>query len=81
MFKNRAYISLAYFQLYTLKDKELKYNNNDFIRKYIEKFLKKKISTGVITNHNKFDKGEFKDLRREAYYVHKRVKSFKLQRI
>lgn len=68
MFKNGACVLRVDFHLHTVKDKEFKYNNksNDFIKKYIQELKKENISVGVITNHNKFDKEEFKAMKRQA---------------
>lgn len=68
MFKNGARILRADFHLHTIKDKEFKYNNdsNDFVREYVQELKKENISIGAITNHNKFDNGEFKALRKQA---------------
>lgn len=56
------------FHLHTRKDKEFKYigEENSFVKKYVEELEKKEIKVGVITNHNKFDCGEYKALRKEA---------------
>lgn len=58
----------ADFHLHTCADKEFKYNEdrNFFISKYIAQLKKMDIQIGVITNHNKFDDQEFKDLRKNA---------------
>jgi predicted ATPase len=54
--------------LHTKADKEFSYtgNENDFCRLYVEKLKEQNINTGVITNHNKFDKNEFVSLRKKA---------------
>lgn len=56
----------ADFHLHTRKDKEFKYSGeeNSFIKEYIEKLASEEITVGVITNHNKFDDGEYKALRK-----------------
>lgn len=56
------------FHLHTKADKEFKYagDENDFVGSYIDKLEAAGVGLGVITNHNKFDKGEFKALRRAA---------------
>ena len=41
-------------------------SNGEFYQQYIQGLLEKKISVGVITNHNKFNRHEFKQLRSEA---------------
>ena len=68
MFKNGACVLRVDFHLHTVKDKEFKYNNksNDFIKKYIQELKKENISVGAITNHNKFDKEEFKAMKKQA---------------
>lgn len=56
------------FHLHTKADKEFKYggDENAFVGAYIEKLEAAGVGLGVITNHNKFDMGEFKALRRAA---------------
>ncbi|SHI10947.1 TrlF family AAA-like ATPase [Sporanaerobacter acetigenes] len=68
MFKNGASVLRADFHLHTIKDKEFKYHNNpnEFVKEYVQKLKEADISIGAITNHNKFDKDEFKALRRQA---------------
>lgn len=68
MFKKGARALRADFHLHTVKDKEFEYNNNpnDFIKEYVQKLKEENISIGAITNHNKFDKEEFKALRKQA---------------
>lgn len=68
MFKNGTEWIRADFHLHTKADKEFSYNGNEdrFICDYIEKLKQENIKLGVITNHNKFDLGEFKGLRRKA---------------
>ena len=63
----------ADFHLHTNKDKEFIFNNdtgyeddNVFPTLYIEKLKKENIRVGLITNHNKFDRGEFNCLRKKA---------------
>jgi len=58
----------ADFHLHTRADKEFTYQDGDdeFVRRYIEALQKAGIGIGVITNHNKFDIGEFKALRKRA---------------
>lgn len=67
-FKNGATWIRADFHLHTKADKEFSYtgNENDFCRLYVEKLKEQNINTGVITNHNKFDKNEFVALRKKA---------------
>ena len=58
----------ADFHLHTQADKEFTYQDADdeFVRRYIEALKQSGIRVGVITNHNKFDAGEFKALRKRA---------------
>lgn len=70
VFQNGATWLRADFHLHTKADKEFDRkgidNENDFVRLYIEKLKSQQIGIGVITNHNKFDKGEFIALRKKA---------------
>jgi len=70
VFQNGATWLRADFHLHTKADKEFDRkgidNENDFVRLYIEQLNKQQIGIGVITNHNKFDKGEFISLRKKA---------------
>ena len=52
----------ADFHLHTKADKEFSYqdNDNEFVRRYVEALKQAGIGVGVITNHNKFNDGEFK---------------------
>ena len=61
LFQNGTTWLRADFHLHTKADKEFAYseNENDFTRAYIDKLVEQDIRVGVITNHNKFDKGEF----------------------
>ena len=56
------------FHLHTKADKEFKYDGdgNAFIGAYVEKLEEANVGLGVISNHNKFDVGEFKALRKAA---------------
>jgi len=58
----------ADFHLHTRADKEFKNDGGDdrFVTDYVEGLKAANIGLGVITNHNKFDVGEFKALRRKA---------------
>ncbi len=58
----------ADFHLHTRRDKEFKdtCNEQDFVLHYIDALKSADICLGVITNHNKFDKDEFKSLRKAA---------------
>lgn len=68
VFQNGATWLRADFHLHTKADKEFAYSgtDNDFVRLYIEQLKNQQIGIGVITNHNKFDKGEFISLRKKA---------------
>lgn len=68
IFENGATWLRADFHLHTKADKEFSFtgNENDFVRIYIEKLKEQSINVGIITNHNKFDKGEFAALRKKA---------------
>jgi predicted ATPase len=68
VFQNGATWLRADFHLHTKADKEFAYSgaDNDFVRLYIEQLKKQNIGIGIITNHNKFDKGEFIALRKKA---------------
>ncbi|MGD1881202.1 MAG: TrlF family AAA-like ATPase [Paracoccaceae bacterium] len=61
----------ADFHLHTRADKEFVYRGDDdrFVASYVEGLQKAGIRLGVITNHNKFDAGEFKALRKRARKV------------
>lgn len=54
--------------LHTIADKEFKYDNSrhDFIKNYVSKLKNENIKIGIITNHNKFDKEEFINLKKQA---------------
>jgi len=56
----------ADFHLHTRRDKEFKDDESekDFVARYLAALRQADIRVGVITNHNKFDYGEFKALRR-----------------
>jgi hypothetical protein len=41
-------------------------NDDSFVQEYIKKLVEQDIRIGVITNHNKFDKGEFVALKKKA---------------
>jgi ABC-type cobalamin/Fe3+-siderophores transport system ATPase subunit len=58
----------ADFHLHTKADKEFKYSGeeNDFGNKYVGQLKAENIRLGLITNHNKFNKDEFKALRKKA---------------
>jgi hypothetical protein len=54
--------------LHTKADKEFTYEceENQFVTQFVEKLKQASIGIGAITNHNKFDCGEFKALRKKA---------------
>lgn len=58
----------ADFHLHTKADKEFKYDGdvNAFTASYVDKLQQQEIRIGLISNHNKFDLGEFKALRKRA---------------
>ena len=58
----------ADFHLHSKADKEFSYTGEDnaFVSEYVEKLKQANIGIGAITNHNKFDVGEFKALRQKA---------------
>lgn len=58
----------ADFHLHTKADKEFDYKaeENSFLNGYVAKLKECNIKIGVITNHNKFDKNEFVNLRKKA---------------
>jgi len=58
----------ADFHLHTRRDKEFKDDGDeqDFVARYIAALRRAEIHVGVITNHNKFDREEFKALRKAA---------------
>jgi hypothetical protein len=66
LFENGATWLRADFHLHTIKDKEFKFdgNPNDFFNQYIDRLIAEKINVGIITNHNKFDKEEYSNLRK-----------------
>jgi hypothetical protein len=56
------------FHLHTCKDKEFIYSGeqNSFINDYVSALKEANINVGVITNHNKFDREEYKAIRKAA---------------
>ena len=69
LFQNGSVWLRADFHLHTKADKEfLHYAGDDasFVQEYINKLVEQDIRIGVITNHNKFDKGEFVALKKKA---------------
>ena len=62
IFQNGSVWLRADFHLHTKADKEFNYTGADdsFIAEYVQKLKEQQINIAAITNHNKFDKGEFK---------------------
>lgn len=58
----------ADFHMHTKADKEFSYSGepNEFVTLYVKALVQAQTRVGVITNHNKFDRDEFKALRRRA---------------
>lgn len=75
LFQNGSVWLRADFHLHTKADKEFTYKGeeNDFINLYVSKLVEQNIRVGVITNHNKFDIGEYKAIakkaRKEGIYI------------
>lgn len=68
LFLNGSQWVKADFHLHTRADKEHKYEGVDgeYVSEYIDRLKQKDIKIGVITNHNKFDRDEYKKLRKKA---------------
>lgn len=68
IFQNGSTWLRADFHLHTIKDKEFSFdgNPNDFINQFVAKLKENNINIGVVTNHNKFDKEEYCNLRKSA---------------
>jgi len=68
IFQNGTKWLRADFHLHTKADKELRYSGaeNDFVNAYVSKLVEQDIRVGIITNHNKFDKGEFIVLKKKV---------------
>ena len=68
MFETGLQYVRADFHLHTGKDKEFVYSGeqNSFVSDYISALKAANINIGIITNHNKFDKEEYKAIRRAA---------------
>lgn len=68
MFETGLQYVRADFHLHTLKDKEFTYsdNLNSFVSDYVSALKNVHINVGVITNHNKFDREEYKIIRKAA---------------
>ena len=58
----------ADFHLHTRWDKQFHYSGaeDDYLKNYVAKLKEQSIHIGVITNHNKFNKDEFVNLRKKA---------------
>lgn len=75
LFQNGSVWLRADFHLHTKADKEFSYNgeDNDFVNLYVNKLVEQNIRVGIITNHNKFDAGEYKAIakkaRKEGIYI------------
>lgn len=56
------------FHLHTCKDKEFSFTgeSNSFVKDYVSALKQANINVGVITNHNKFDRDEYKAIRKAA---------------
>lgn len=68
IFKHGSAWLRADFHLHTWADKEFKYagEENSYVADYVAGLEAAGIQLGVIANHNKFDKDEFKALRKKA---------------
>ena len=68
IFENGSVWFRADFHLHTIKDKEFARieNENDFIKLFVARLVEEDIGIGVITNHNKFDDNEYKNIRTQA---------------
>lgn len=68
MFENGAEILRFDCHLHTQKDKEFKYTGeqNRFVEEYVDTLASQHIGVGIITNHNKFDEGEYKAIYKAA---------------
>ena len=68
LFENGSTWLRADFHLHTKADKEFEYNDDDnsFVTNYVAKLEEQKIRIATITNHNKFDKNEFKAISKKA---------------
>lgn len=68
MFETGLTFVRADFHLHTRKDKEFSFSgeDNSFVKDYVSALRDANIGVGVITNHNKFDKDEYKAIRKAA---------------
>ncbi|WP_337436743.1 TrlF family AAA-like ATPase [Phascolarctobacterium faecium] len=71
MFETGLEFVRADFHLHTCKDKEFSFSGeqNDFVKNYVAALEQAEINIGVITNHNKFDKDEYKAICKAAKKV------------
>lgn len=69
LFKHGSAWVRADFHLHTKADKEFSYSGeeNAFIASYVEGLKKASVGVGLISNHNKFDAGEFRALQKKAF--------------
>ncbi len=69
IFRNGSVWLKADFHLHTKTDKEFKYGGDEsyFVRNYIDKLKKTDTRIGIITNHNKFDLNEYKEMQKNAW--------------
>ena len=67
-FSNGSIWVRADFHLHTRADKEFSYEGeeNDFVKDYVNALKAADIRVAVITNHNKFDLGEYKAVKKRA---------------
>ena len=68
LFRNGSTWVRADFHMHTQADKEFRYTDesNGFVAAYIAAMKSSSIQIGIITNHNKFDRNEFKSLAKAA---------------
>ncbi len=68
LFKHGSTWLRADFHLHTKADKQFVYTGDDnrFVTDYVKGLKAAGVQLGVITNHNKFDRDEFKALRKKA---------------
>jgi len=66
IFQNGSAWLRADFHLHTKTERPFKYSGTQFAKDYIKQLIDQQIRIGVITNHNKFDLEEFKQLHSEA---------------
>ncbi len=68
MFKKGLEFVRVDFHLHTKRDREFSYSGeeNSFVKDYVSALKQANIGIGVITNHNKFDKDEYKAILKAA---------------